>query len=229
MRANRPLLASVLIVSALLGARPSATECVTSLEEPLVCGALKTADAVFLADVEDVQFRPDTARTDVSFRVVEAFKGVRVGVQTLRLVPAIGSYSFRTGQRVLVYASAHDGAWTTVCSRTRGVDGVSGELETLRALVKGVPGGLVDGHVVSADGANNYPGVRVTLRSAPGRVVQTVTTTGAGHFAFDWLSPGAYTLVVEGGPSFLNEQRSLVVRGKRACVTIPTVVLRRRT
>src|SRR5688572_17319630 len=100
-----------------------------------------------------------------------------------------------------------------LCSRTRAADSLSGELETLRALVKGVPGGLVDGHVVSADGSNNHPGLRVELRSRSGqRVVQTVTTNGAGYFRFDWVSPGAYTLVVDRSSSFLNEQRPVEVR-----------------
>jgi hypothetical protein len=219
-----------MLATMLFGTHPSATECVTSLEEPLICGALTSADAVFLADVEDSRAVTDVGRTDVTFRIVEAFKGVKVGVQTLRMMPAIGSYSFPKGQRVLVYAHVYDGAWTTVCSRTRAADDVGGELETLRALVKGKPGGLVDGHVVTADGANNHPGLRVTLRSESGQqVVQAAATTGAGHFKFDWVAPGAYTLVIEGGTSFRDERRTVAVRRVGTCLTIPTIVLRRRT
>jgi len=219
-----------MLATLLFGTHPSATECTTSLEEPLICGALASSDAVFLAGVEDVRGVPGTLGTDVTFRIVEAFKGVKVGMQTLQMRAAIGSHAFQRGQKVLVYASMYDGGWTTVCSRTRAADDVGGELETLRALVKGKPGGLVDGHVVTEDGANNHPGLRVTLRSGSGQqVVQAVATTGAGHFKFDWVSPGSYTVVVEGGSAFRDERRSLVVRRRGTCLTVSTIVLRRRT
>ena len=195
----------VLVASAIcFGSAAARAECVTGLEQPQICGAL-------------------------SFRVLEAFKGISLGERTLRLIGSSESFSFQIGQRVLVYARSDGGAWTTQCSRTRLAEQLTGELDVLRALVTRVPGGLVDGHVVTADGANTYPGLRVMLRATSGRrIVQSVTTNGAGYFRFEWLSPGVYTLVVEGGSSFLNEQKTFMVQKSGTCLTVPVIVLRSR-
>jgi len=220
----------VLVASAIcFGSAAARAECVTGLEQPQICGALSASDAVFLADVEDVRLVPGSGSYEVRFRVLEAFKGISLGERTLRLIGSSESFSFQIGQRVLVYARTDGDAWTTQCSRTRLAEQLTGELEVLRALVTRVPGGLVDGHVVTADGANTYPGLPVVLRATSGRrIVQSVTTNGAGYFRFEWLSPGVYTLVVEGGSSFLNEQKTFVVRKSGTCLTVPVIVLRSR-
>jgi len=220
----------VLVASAIcFGSAAVRAECVTGLEQPQICGALGASDAVFLADVEDVRLVPGSGSYEVRFRVLEAFKGISVGERTLRFIGSSESFSFQVGQRVLVYAGTDGDAWTTQCSRTRLADKLTEELEVLRALVARVPGGLVDGHVVTADGANTYPGLRVMLRATSGRrIVHSVTTNGAGYFRFEWLSPGVYTLVVEGGSFFLNEQKTFVVRKSGTCLTVPVIVLRSR-
>src|SRR5262245_4888079 len=116
-------------------------ECVTGFEEPMVCGAFNLSAAVFLADVQDMQLVPNTLETDVRFRVLNAFKGIRPGEQTLRFRSSAESFSFRIGQRVLVYATVDRDVWSTHCSRTQLSDDVNEELELLRALRAGSPGG----------------------------------------------------------------------------------------
>jgi hypothetical protein len=76
---------------------------------------------------------------------------------------------------------------------------------------------------------NRHPDFMVTLRPQSGRSpAQSVATDGAGQFQFDWVSPGAYTLVLYGGASFQDEQREVNVRSGEKCLTLPKFVLRSR-
>jgi hypothetical protein len=107
------------------------------------------------------------------------------------------------------------------------------ELRVLRALVDGQPGGLLDGNLVTVEEgrerSNRYPGFRITLRPKFGRgPSMTVTTNQAGHFQFDWVSPGDYILVLDGGSSFANEQREIHIRALERCLTLAKFILRPR-
>ena len=91
----------------------------------------------------------------------------------------------------------------------------------------------MDGDLVTMDGervvTNRYPGFKLTLRPQSGRgPAHSVATNDAGEFQFGWVSPGAYTLVLDGGASFQDEQRELNVRSGEKCLTLPAFVLHSR-
>jgi hypothetical protein len=85
---------------------------------------------VFLADIQHAGAESEEVRPNVwafvpqpvRFRVLEAFKGVRVETRQLDAWIKSGSAEailFRTGKQYLVYATRErDGIWSTVCSRT---------------------------------------------------------------------------------------------------------------
>jgi hypothetical protein len=225
----------VLIVGMICVTSPTLrAECINLAGSP-ICLSLEGAGVVFLADVEGVRFIEDgqTFRTEVRFRVLEAIKGAVAGERTLQFVTTVEDFRFERGQRVLLFARPSQGAWSTQCSRTRLSHTGDPELKLLRSLMSGAPGGFVEGDLVRMDGdrviTNRHPDFRVTLRPEPGRgPAQSVATNGAGHFQFDWVSPGAYTLVLDGGASFQDEQRELTVRSGEKCLTLPMFVLRSR-
>ena len=225
----------VLIVAMICVSSPLVrAECVSLAGSP-ICLGLEGAGVVFLADVEGVRFIEDgqTFRTEVRFRVRDAIKGAVAGERTLQFMMTAEDFRFEPGQRVLLFARPSQGVWSTQCSRTRLADTADPELKLLRSLMSGAPGGFVEGDLVRMDGervvTNRHPDFKVTLRSASGRgPAQSVATNGAGHFRFDWVPPGAYTLVLDGGVSFRDEQRELTVRSGEKCLTVPMFVLRSR-
>ncbi len=115
---------------------------------PRPCEALKKADYVFLADVEQAGGPSEAVGPSagqrlpqaVRFRVVETFKGVeppdrRMDARNRTDSPEMTV--FRAGNRYLVYAKRErDGVWSTECSRTTLVrkDGDERIQEELREL-----------------------------------------------------------------------------------------------
>src|ERR1044072_6223128 len=95
---------------------------------PPPCDALANATLVFYGEVLGSAFIPDRVTPneqskdglqDVTFTVLQSFKGVekRVFAGTFNLTS--NAVSFKPGARFLVYASRRNGRWDTACSRTR--------------------------------------------------------------------------------------------------------------
>jgi hypothetical protein len=194
-----------------------------------ICTSFDQAAAVFLADVESVGAPAPRPSVEVVFRILEVFKGTPT--PTMQLFWSVESYRFEPGQRVLVYATRDaDGRWSSTCTRTRLLDEGSPEIEILRSLTRGTPGGLVDGGLVTVYGerhvTNRHPGVRMTLRSTSKRgQVVSATTNGAGGFQFGWISPGDYIVVLERRPGYERQQQRVRVALGQRCLTLPVFVV----
>ena len=138
---------------------------------------------------------------------------------------------FEPGQRVLVYATRDgDGPWSAACTRTRLSNERSTEIEILRSLARGTPGGLIDGGLVTVYGeravTNRHPGVQTTLRSTSNRgQVLSTTTNEAGYFQFGWISPGDYIVVLERRPGYERQQQRVRVAIGQRCLTLPPFVV----
>jgi hypothetical protein len=219
-RTTRLLLCAVLLAAAEV---PIRADCAVVGDTP-ICYGLGESELIFLADVVDV--RAATAGgmrvADVRFRVRERFKGVLTPDATLRFdATQAEHFAFEPGQRLLVYASRSQGRWHSGCTRTRVVGDGDPEVDTLRGLTSGRPGGPVSGIVMSTTDAEQrlLPGVRVTLRGSgtDGGIDRQATTGPDGVFQFDWVEPGSYSLVVA-GPRGVEERRTVVVERRSACV-----------
>jgi hypothetical protein len=194
-------------------------DCAVVGDTPL-CYGLGESELIFLADVVDVQDAAagGTRVADVRFRVLERFKGVLTPDTTLRFdATQAERFTFVPGQQLLVYASRSQGRWHSGCTRTRVVSNGDSEVDVLRGLTTGRPGGPVSGIVVATKDAEQrlLLGVRVTLR---GNGVERHATTGTdGVFQFDWVEPGSYSLVVA-GLGGAEERRTVVVERRSTCV-----------
>jgi hypothetical protein len=215
-----------------VGSAPARAECVA---RSAICHSLDGAGVVFTADVEAIRvIQGDRSfRVEVRFQILEAFKGAVAGERTLQFVTTAESFQFQVGQRVLLYASFAEGAWSSDCTRTRIADEADAEIRVLRALARGQAGGLLDGNLVSVEDGrvrtNRYPGLRVTISPKSGKgSTQSAITNAAGQFQFDWVSPGDYILVLAGGSSFADERREVNIRASERCLTLPMFVLRSR-
>jgi hypothetical protein len=205
-------------------------ECAVVGDAP-ICNGLGESELVFLADVVSVQDATTGGMrvADVRFRVVERFKGVLTPDVTLRFdATQAEHFTFVSGQRLLVYASRSQGRWHSGCTRTRLVREGDPEIEILRGLTTGRPGGPVSGIVMSTTDAEQrlLPGVRATLQGGiDSRIDRQATTGPDGVFQFDWVEPGSYTLVVA-GPRGVEERRTVVVEQRSACVGAGVIQLR---
>jgi hypothetical protein len=212
------------IVFLLAAARaPLRADCAIVGDTP-ICYGLGESELIFLADVVSVQDATAGGMrvADVRFRVVERFKGVVTADATLRFdATQAEHFTFVQGQRLLVYASRSQGRWHSGCTRTRVVSDGDPEIDILRGLTAGRPGGPVSGIVMSTTDAEQrlLLGVRVTLRGsgADSGVERQATTGTDGVFQFDWVEPGSYTLIVA-GPQSGEERRTVVVERRTACI-----------
>jgi hypothetical protein len=217
---RRLLLCAVLLAAAEV---PTRADCAVVGDTP-ICYGLGESELIFLADVISVQDATAGGMrvADVRFRVLEPFKGVLAPDATLRFdATQAEQFTFVPGQRLLVYASRSQGRWHSGCTRTRVVGADDPEIDILRGLTTGRPGGPVSGIVMSTTDAEQQllPGVRVTLRGSAvdGGVERQATTSTDGVFQFGWVEPGSYNVVVA-GPRGVEEQRTVVVERRSACV-----------
>ncbi len=95
---------------------------------PPTCDALANATLVFYGEVLDSAFTPNfvapneqskDGRQEVTFNVLQSFKGVEKGVFAGTFNFTSEAVSFKPGACFLVYASRRDGRWQTSCSRTK--------------------------------------------------------------------------------------------------------------
>jgi len=201
-----------------------------------ICGSFERANAVFLAEIEDVRNLPpqptvqpgeSSFRIEVDFRFLEVFKENDQLTRTLRFAPSLDGYPFKPGQRVLVYASrGRDAVWSTDCSQTRLSPEGDADLRVLRSLARGDAGGMVYGQLVTVLGgreiSNRHPGRRVTLRPMSGlEPVVSATTSEAGTFRFDWVPPGDYVIAVEASPEYEPQERAVRVEREQRCLEVP--------
>ena len=140
----RALLPHIVLIVGIIcvNSAPVRAECFGLAGSP-ICRSLEGAGVVVLADVMGVRYIEDgqTLRSEVRFRVLEAIKGAVVGERTLQFVNTAEDFRFERGQRVLLFALPHRGAWSTQCSQTRLSHRGDPELEILRSLMSGAPRG----------------------------------------------------------------------------------------
>jgi hypothetical protein len=137
---KRPIRVIALVVAGLASwSAPASAECVTVT----VPQAFDDATQVFLADVISNDFgesngpRGSYMYFRVGFRIVEQFKGPSDRERTLDFIVQTGSFPFRHGQRVLVYAKASERGWSAPCPMTREADvDDSPEFDVLRQLMR---------------------------------------------------------------------------------------------
>jgi hypothetical protein len=224
-------LVTALLVALAATDAPLRADCAVAGDTP-ICHGLGESELIFLADV--VAAEDATAGgmrvADVRFRVLERFKGVVPPDATLRFdATQAEHFTFVPGQRLLVYASRSQGRWHSGCTRTRAVHDGDPEIEILRGLTTGRPGGPVSGIVMSTTDAEQrlLLAVRVTLRGGAvgGGADRQVTTGPDGVFQFDWVEPGSYSLVLT-GPRGEETRRTVVVERRSACVGAGVIQLR---
>jgi hypothetical protein len=210
---------------------PLRADCAAVGDTP-ICYGFGESELIFLADVVDVQDATagGTRVADVRFRVVDRFKGVVAPDATLRFdATQAERFTFVAGQRLIVYASRSQGRWHSGCTRTRVVGDDDPEIDILRGLTTGRPGGPLSGIVMSTTdtGQRLLLGVRVSLRGgvSDGGVNRQATTGPDGVFQFDWVAPGTYSLVVAGANG-AEERRTVVVERRSACVGAGVIQLR---
>jgi hypothetical protein len=133
--------------------------------------------------------------------VVEPFPGTKVG-EIVDMFGGLGggdcSFHFEPGASYLVFARRGEGFWSTsICTRTRKLDGLNRDLETLRARRDGRPEpGSIYGRLADKtqrgdwSGPNTVGGFPVRL-SGPD-VTRIQQTDRYGFFTLDDLYPGTY-------------------------------------
>ena len=190
-----------------------------------ICAAYERAELVFVGDVESMQ--PDAGPTRsgvvtrVTFRILQGLKGTLGEELTLSLGPSSEEFSYRKGQRVLVYANRLGEKRSTECTRTREVALTDSEVAVLRALKVSEDGGVIDGFVQMPEPlrARRLGDVRVVI-SRDGVVVGELKTNGIGRFTTGWLPPGTYELSVPGQGAIQGSEkrRQVVVSPKSGCL-----------
>ena len=189
-----------------------------------VCSALTEAELVFVGDVTAVERQSgpaDVALMNVRFRIIERFKGGTGSTQSLAIAPSSEeSVQYREGQRILVYTRRYRNAWFTACTRTREVKLDDAELGELRVL------GQQRGPVVVGDvrRLNGSPAghVRVVVRLGSS-IVATSVTDAAGRYEIAWLTPGRYTVAVDGPSGRGRKGTQILVTGDTRCLIAGTI------
>ena len=225
-RALAPTLGALLCV---LAAPPAAMACKCAGPVP-ACQETWEADAVFTGEVTAVRATPEG--DDVTFNVLEAFRGVAPG--PLRMDRPMGtcSYgSFERGRTYLVFASADGrGLATTRCSGTRPVEEAVEALEYLRGLPL-VPlqgEGELRGIVRVGSDLMEWtpqPGLAIAVTGSTG--TRHVSTDPEGHFALR-VPPDTYVLTLQ--PPAGYDVPPLIapqLRDPRGCV-VQDIFLRKR-
>ena len=130
---------SLLLVALWLGgpdaASTAARECVSlgwSTAEVFSFSAL-----VFVGDVTEVVAEYDGH--DVTFNVLEAYKGIQPGEQTVRFGFSPEAFPFKTDQRVLVWAMGAGERYSSACTDTRVITLTDRGLNELRSLARHRP------------------------------------------------------------------------------------------
>ncbi len=140
MLVKKGLVLVVLAVALFVAAHEANAVCA---RRPMSPGeSLQRLDLVFVGVVDHVELRPDAKvrglimRQRVTFRVIQRFKGTVASGQALDFgMNSEDGFTFRTGQRVLVYARDLRDELSTTCTRTRLVADQDKELDELQTLI----------------------------------------------------------------------------------------------
>jgi len=204
-------LTRILCVIALLPIINTPLFACSCVPERPVCEAYQSADAVFLGEVP---WRPMNLLslllgTTASLRVIEVFKGELGEEVTLQMnfaFPGGCSYSFRVGERYLVYAYQRDGHFgTSICSRTRPIQKAEDDLDFLRRAKDGLAQGKIFGLVTrehtdyySPNPTQPVAGALVGLQPlAEDSKLVCRAADDKGHYEFSNLPPGKYELFAD--------------------------------
>ena len=203
---NRALLLTVVLLGT---AYPGRADACTCAPPAAMCAVYWRVSTVFAGTVRDIQPVPERpGMLAVRFDVDQRGRGVESDSVTIESAPQDGvncGYTFRVGERYVVYASAGaNGQLTTsMCSGTKLATAAAADLAFLRE-VTGPPRGVrVFGHVrrVEEDlvsfNRRDFGGVSGARIQLNGDTVSREVTTGAdGDYDFRDLPAGTYTVNV---------------------------------
>jgi hypothetical protein len=217
------LLFLIRLVLACVILTPARAEACTCAGPRSACEALPTVGAVFAGEVMDIvdldPKTPGLSSRRVRLKVLEAFAGIEFGdagdveVYTTGNSAACG-YPFTRGGRYLVFAyETPDGMLSvSICSPTRHMGGLNGDLKYLRALkAAGHQIGRVKGRAMYVEGSPSgagprprpFVGARI-FAHGDGRTIDVVSDRD-GRFEI-LAPPGKYTLDIQ-TPDGLYAQR----------------------
>ena len=232
----RPVVLLLGIVIVVLLASPRANACTCAGNSP-PCDSFGTASAVFSGTVisERVSEQPkqtdrneveiDWAPRAVKFSIEQAYSGVtgtEVEVFTGRGGGDCG-YSFRSGQRYLVYAYRYKDKLTTgICTRTRLFTQATEDLAFLGTLSSARPGVTIYGGISLGDARKDEPlspDILITIEGESQR--KEIRPDAEGRYRVSGLPPGKYKVTLQlpdALTTYRNEEEITVT--DRGCATV---------
>jgi hypothetical protein len=230
-------IAAVLFGASLAIVMPADAHACACERRAAACAEYWTASAVFAGRVETVARVGNSSSPNrvITFRVLDAFKGVSARQLVIRSRTGACAYPFKQGREYFVYAyRSEDGAYltTTICSRTSPIEDAGTDLAYAKGMPDAPPLGRIQGHVTLTE--RNSSGRRV--RDEPmrdvavalekdGTVLNAATDSG-GTFTVDGLSPGTYQIRLTLSERFYADvrPRDAVLLDVRGCAAVDATV-----
>ena len=199
------------------------------------CESYGTANAVFVGTAVSVRTedRPKTENPDAwydrrayKFSVEQSYLGVD-GTE-VEIFTGLGGgdcgYSFKIGQRYLVYAHSYQNRLSTnICARTRPFASATEDLAFLGNLSSAAAGATVYGEVFYGERKGNSRGLPsdVLVKIEGGDVRREIRPDAQGRYRFSGLPPGKFkiTLQVPETLSVHRPERELTI-ADRGCASV---------
>jgi 5-hydroxyisourate hydrolase-like protein (transthyretin family) len=230
-------IASVLFGALLAIVIPAGAHACACERRSAACEGYWTASAVFVGRVESVARVGNSASADrvITFRVLDAFKGVSARQVEIRNRTGACAYPFKQGREYFVYASrSEDGAYltTTICSRTSPIEDAGTDLGYAKGMPDAPPLGRIQGHVtlterdVAGRRVRDEPMRDVAVALEKDGTVLNAATDSGGTFVVDGLSPGTYQVRLALSERYYADvrPRDAVLLDVRGCAAVDVTV-----
>ena len=249
MGQNRPMFLSIawsfaVVSLALAAAQTAAAPPAPACAEPgSICAEFDAAAAVFVATVVSVSPEPQDSDSrgvrmqTVLFDVTESFKGPIAGPAAVEFnIADPQERRFSAGETVVVYVRGSAKSRQTVsCTRTRRITADDQETTTLRQIVRGLPGGALEGSLHMLEGARPpalpasslLDHLDVTAESLDGKGSFSVKTQLGGYFLLPWLEPGRYRIKIS-SDLYAPVARDVVIDARQRCLVLAPVTVQQR-
>ena len=221
---------SLVVLLLFLGVFAESAYACTCVGPPMPCDAFGSADAVFVGtatsmlgskqrDSKEVDWTPRSFK----FTVEQSYSGIdgtEVEVFTGRGGGDCG-YSFKIGERYLVYAYRHENKLrTSICSRTRPFAQASEDLEFLGNLSSLPAGATISGQIVRDEPAKKGESLndQFVVRIEGADVRREVRPDADGRYRVTGLPPGKFKVTLELPEVFTTHQREREIKvSDRGC------------